>query len=267
MTGIGIVEAVSGRRPEGATSNRAFNWLLLAKFFLGWVATLVVAALTSAAFTAQVRLGGGRCHWQGQRHWLQGAGPAGLPACVPPLRGGTPLRDGTPLRMRGGASPSPSWKASPSCCPAVSPPHPTPCRACTPPSRLTPTTAWPTPRPSTPPPVSLCPCRAAGPAGPGAGGIAGRQTGSACRSSAAARSCCPASRPSRPAPLPADAIANFMAQYARATGNTTLERAASAMAAACNNVTVPKPPVSFNPITSCSNIVMTTLNATTFGTY
>ena len=40
MTGIGVVEAVSGRRPEGATSNRAFNWLLLAKFFLGWVRML-----------------------------------------------------------------------------------------------------------------------------------------------------------------------------------------------------------------------------------
>ncbi len=49
------MEAVSGRRPEGATATNkhAFNWLLLAKFFLGWVATLVVAALTSAAFTAQ----------------------------------------------------------------------------------------------------------------------------------------------------------------------------------------------------------------------
>ncbi|KAL4428574.1 hypothetical protein ABPG77_008886 [Micractinium sp. CCAP 211/92] len=55
ITGVGIVEAVSGRRPEGATATNkhAFNWLLLAKFFLGWVATLVVAALTSAAFTAQ----------------------------------------------------------------------------------------------------------------------------------------------------------------------------------------------------------------------
>ena len=40
VSGIGIVEAVSGKRPEGATSNRAFNWLLLAKFFLGWVRML-----------------------------------------------------------------------------------------------------------------------------------------------------------------------------------------------------------------------------------
>jgi sodium-dependent phosphate transporter len=47
---VGLVEAVSGRRPEGATAtNRsAFNWKLLIKFFCGWVATLVVAALTSA---------------------------------------------------------------------------------------------------------------------------------------------------------------------------------------------------------------------------
>lgn len=42
VTGIGIL--------EGA---RAFNWMLLLKFFAGWVATLIVAALTSAAFTAQ----------------------------------------------------------------------------------------------------------------------------------------------------------------------------------------------------------------------
>ncbi|KAL4422695.1 hypothetical protein ABPG75_008892 [Micractinium tetrahymenae] len=54
VTGIGVVEAVSDRRPEGATGRKqAFNWLLLAKFFCGWIATLVVAALTAAAFTAQ----------------------------------------------------------------------------------------------------------------------------------------------------------------------------------------------------------------------
>ena len=60
VSGIGVVEAVSGRRPEGATGKARFNWLLLAKFFLGWVATLVVAAGTSAAFTAQVGRGGWR---------------------------------------------------------------------------------------------------------------------------------------------------------------------------------------------------------------
>ncbi len=80
MTGIGVVEAVSGRRPEGATSNRAFNWLLLAKFFLGWVATLVIAAATSAAFTAQVRAWGGAGpgpaageHPEGRERYISGA--------------------------------------------------------------------------------------------------------------------------------------------------------------------------------------------------
>ncbi len=42
MTGIGLLEGAGG-----------FNWLLLAKFFAGWVATLVVAGLTAALFTAQ----------------------------------------------------------------------------------------------------------------------------------------------------------------------------------------------------------------------
>ena len=55
VTGIGLVEMVSGRRPEGsnARTKAAFNWLLLVKFFMGWVATLIVAGLTTAAFTAQ----------------------------------------------------------------------------------------------------------------------------------------------------------------------------------------------------------------------
>jgi hypothetical protein len=42
VTGVGLLE---GRR--------GFNWMLLLKFFAGWVATLVIAAGTSAAFTAQ----------------------------------------------------------------------------------------------------------------------------------------------------------------------------------------------------------------------
>ncbi len=42
MTGIGLLEGAGG-----------FNWMLLAKFFAGWVATLVVAGLTAAFFTAQ----------------------------------------------------------------------------------------------------------------------------------------------------------------------------------------------------------------------
>lgn len=53
---MGLVEAVSGRRPEGATSTSkaAFNWKLLIKFFCGWVATLIVAALTSAGELGRV---------------------------------------------------------------------------------------------------------------------------------------------------------------------------------------------------------------------
>ena len=40
--------------PAGlAEGRRGFNWLLVLRFFLGWVATLVVAGLTSALFTAQ----------------------------------------------------------------------------------------------------------------------------------------------------------------------------------------------------------------------
>ena len=42
ITAIGIIEGARG-----------FNWKLLAKVFLGWVATLVITALTAAAFTAQ----------------------------------------------------------------------------------------------------------------------------------------------------------------------------------------------------------------------
>ncbi len=42
VSGIGILEGSKG-----------FNGILLIKFFAGWVATLVVAGLTSAAFTAQ----------------------------------------------------------------------------------------------------------------------------------------------------------------------------------------------------------------------
>lgn len=46
-------EVISAKiRGEPHAASR-FNWLLLLKFFCGWVATLIVAALTSAAFTAQ----------------------------------------------------------------------------------------------------------------------------------------------------------------------------------------------------------------------
>lgn len=46
VSGVGLLE---GRR--------GFNAMLLLRFFIGWVATLIVAALTSAAFTAQARCG------------------------------------------------------------------------------------------------------------------------------------------------------------------------------------------------------------------
>lgn len=42
VTGVGLLEGKKG-----------FNYMLLVKFFAGWVATLLVAALTAGAFTAQ----------------------------------------------------------------------------------------------------------------------------------------------------------------------------------------------------------------------
>ena len=53
ITGIGIVEVVSAKMRKEPTPGSLFNWWLLAKFFCGWVATIVVAGLVSAAFTAQ----------------------------------------------------------------------------------------------------------------------------------------------------------------------------------------------------------------------
>lgn len=53
ITGIGISEVISAKLAKKPNAYKAFNWLLLLKFFGGWVATLVVAGLTSALFTAQ----------------------------------------------------------------------------------------------------------------------------------------------------------------------------------------------------------------------
>jgi len=53
ITGIGIQEAITARILKKPHAGARFNWLLLLKFFAGWVATLVVAGLTAAAFTAQ----------------------------------------------------------------------------------------------------------------------------------------------------------------------------------------------------------------------
>ena len=53
ITGIGIVEVISAKMRKESRPNSAFNWMLLLKFFLGWVATIVIAGLVAAAFTAQ----------------------------------------------------------------------------------------------------------------------------------------------------------------------------------------------------------------------
>jgi sodium-dependent phosphate transporter len=53
ITGIGISEVISAKLRGQKNAAQSFNWLLLLKFFGGWVATLLVAGLTSAAFTAQ----------------------------------------------------------------------------------------------------------------------------------------------------------------------------------------------------------------------
>lgn len=53
IAGIGITEAISCKIAKKPTPGKAFNWLILLKFFAGWVATLIVAGFTAAAFTAQ----------------------------------------------------------------------------------------------------------------------------------------------------------------------------------------------------------------------
>jgi len=53
ITGIGIVEVVSAKMRKESSPGSLYNWMLLLKFFGGWVATIIVAALVSAAFTAQ----------------------------------------------------------------------------------------------------------------------------------------------------------------------------------------------------------------------
>ena len=53
IAGIGMLEVITAKiegKPSPATR---FNFRLLTKFFCGWVATVFVAGLTSAAFTAQ----------------------------------------------------------------------------------------------------------------------------------------------------------------------------------------------------------------------
>lgn len=53
ITGIGLEEVISAKLAHKPHPAGTFNFLLLLKFFAGWIATLVIAALTAAAFTAQ----------------------------------------------------------------------------------------------------------------------------------------------------------------------------------------------------------------------
>ena len=53
ITGIGIVEVISAKMRKESQPGSLYNWMLLLKFFAGWVATIVIAALVAAAFTAQ----------------------------------------------------------------------------------------------------------------------------------------------------------------------------------------------------------------------
>jgi hypothetical protein len=52
LTGIGLAEAISASVQGRENPVKRFNYLLLVKFFGGWIATLVVAGLTAALFTA-----------------------------------------------------------------------------------------------------------------------------------------------------------------------------------------------------------------------
>lgn len=53
ITGIGMQEVIAAWLRKEKTPAGRFNFLLLLKFFAGWVATLVVAGVTAAAFVAQ----------------------------------------------------------------------------------------------------------------------------------------------------------------------------------------------------------------------
>jgi sodium-dependent phosphate transporter len=53
ITGIGLVEVISAKMRKESRPGSLFNWWLLCKFFLGWVATIIVSGLVAAAFTAQ----------------------------------------------------------------------------------------------------------------------------------------------------------------------------------------------------------------------
>jgi solute carrier family 20 (sodium-dependent phosphate transporter) len=53
ITGIGLLEVIAAKMNGQKNAASRFNFKLLLKFFAGWAATLFVAGVTSAAFTAQ----------------------------------------------------------------------------------------------------------------------------------------------------------------------------------------------------------------------
>jgi sodium-dependent phosphate transporter len=53
ITGVGISEVIAAKMKGEKNASGRFNFKLLLKFFLGWIATVIIAALTAAAFTAQ----------------------------------------------------------------------------------------------------------------------------------------------------------------------------------------------------------------------
>lgn len=53
IAGIGLLETITAKIKKQPNATSRFNWLIILKFFAGWVATLFIAALTSAAFMAQ----------------------------------------------------------------------------------------------------------------------------------------------------------------------------------------------------------------------
>jgi sodium-dependent phosphate transporter len=53
IAGIGVQEVLAARMRGEKDASIRFNFRLLGKFFLGWMATLAIAGLTAAAFTAQ----------------------------------------------------------------------------------------------------------------------------------------------------------------------------------------------------------------------
>ena len=152
VTGIGLVESVSGRRPatEHGVSKRAFNWILLLKFFAGWVATLVVAGLTAAGELPR-RLSAAAHHRQ-----LPG-GSSGQAAAELCIRYWEWRWSAVQIPCHDSHCPAPAASlarpVSPTApCPPL--PQPSPLKAFSRPTATPRTSAWMTASTSTPPPVS-----------------------------------------------------------------------------------------------------------------